>query len=148
MTTLARPGARILDGSAGRRWRVRETPNLGAFEGAPWPALVSVLLRHRGVHGLGEAHEYLGAPGELTNPALMPNLDVAVERLARACLAGERVAILGDFDVDGVTSTTILTEGLSDLGAVPLPYIPDRFKEGYGPNVEAVRYLKDRKSVV
>jgi len=148
VTTLARPEARILEGSGGRRWRIRETPGLGAFEGAPWPALVSVLLRHRGVHDLGEAHEYLGAPGELTNPKLMPNLDVAVDRLARACLAGERVAILGDFDVDGVTSTTILTEGLSDLGAAPLPYIPDRFTEGYGPNVEAVKLLRSRGASV
>lgn len=148
MTTLVRPPGRFLEGSGGRRWHVRETPDLGAFEGAPWPALVSVLLRHRGVHDLGEAHDYLGAPGELTDPALMPNLDVAVERLARACMAGERVAILGDFDVDGVTSTTILTEGLSDLGAVPMPYIPDRFKEGYGPNVEAVKALRARGATV
>ncbi|MGE0227220.1 MAG: single-stranded-DNA-specific exonuclease RecJ [Dehalococcoidia bacterium] len=148
MTTLARPHEEILDGSGGRRWRIRETPDLGAFEGAPWPALVSVLLRHRGVHDLGQAHEYLGAPGELTDPKLMPNLDVAVDRLARACLAGEHVAILGDFDVDGVTSTTILTEGLSDLGAVPHPYIPDRFTEGYGPNVDAVKYLRSRGATV
>lgn len=148
MTTLARPEPRILEGSGGRRWRIRQTPGLGPFEGAPWPALVSVLLRHRGVHDLGQAHEYLGAPGELTNPKLMPNLDVAVERLARACLAHERVAILGDFDVDGVTSTTILTEGLSDLGAIPLPYIPDRFSEGYGPNVDAVKALRARGASV
>ncbi|MGE0135169.1 MAG: single-stranded-DNA-specific exonuclease RecJ [Dehalococcoidia bacterium] len=148
MTTLPRPHEAILAGSGGRRWRIRETPDIGALEGAPWPALVSVLLRHRGVHDLAQAHEYLGAPGELTDPKLMPNLDVAVERLARACLTGEHVAILGDFDVDGVTSTTILTEGLSDLGAVPHPYIPDRFTEGYGPNVDAVKHLRSRGATV
>jgi single-stranded-DNA-specific exonuclease len=118
------------------------------FEGAPWPALVSTLLAHRGVHSLAEAHDYLGAPGELTDPALMPNLDVAVRRLAKACLEREKVAILGDFDVDGVTSTTILTEGLSNLGAVPLPYIPDRFTEGYGPNVAAIKQLHARGASV
>jgi single-stranded-DNA-specific exonuclease len=109
---------------------------------------VSTLLSHRGVRGLGEAHEYLGAPGELTDPALMPNLDVAVSRLAQACLAREKVAILGDFDVDGVTSTTILTEGLANLGATPLPYIPDRFTEGYGPNVNAIKRLHARGASV
>ncbi len=148
MTTLVRPAERILEGSGGRRWVVSATPDLGAFEGAPWPALVSALLSHRGVHSLAEAHDYLGAPGELTDPALMPNLDVAVTRLAEACLARERVAILGDFDVDGVTSTTILTEGLSNLGAVPLPYIPDRFLEGYGPNVAAIKQLHARGATV
>ena len=85
MTTLIETAARILQGSGGRRWKIRATADLRAFEGAPWPALVSALLTHRGVHGLAEAHDYLGAPGELTDPALMPNLDVAVGRLARAC---------------------------------------------------------------
>ena len=95
-----------------------------------------------------EARRYLGSPGELTDAQLMPNLDVAVDRLARACREGETVAVFGDFDVDGVTSTTILTEGLRDLGAKPLPYIPDRFSEGYGPNVGAVRQLADRGASV
>jgi single-stranded-DNA-specific exonuclease len=71
----------------------------------------------------------------------MPNLPVAVQRLAAACRNGEHVAILGDFDVDGVTATTILTEGLTALGAHPIPYLPDRFTEGYGPNIPAVTGL-------
>ena len=96
------------------------------------------------MHSHAEAVHYLGEPGELTDAALMPNLDVAVERLDRACSSGETVAVFGDFDVDGLTSTTILTEGLRDLGANPLPYVPDRFSEGYGPNVTAVRALHGR----
>jgi single-stranded-DNA-specific exonuclease len=71
----------------------------------------------------------------------MPNLDVAVERLANACRAGETVAVFGDYDVDGVTSATILVEGLRGLGARPIPYLPHRFTEGYGPNAAAVRWL-------
>ena len=136
-----------IDGGA-RRWRVRAAADLDAFAGARWPALVSTLLTHRGVHDTAEGETYLGAPGELTDPRLMPDLDIAVERLARACTAGERVAVFGDFDVDGVTSTTILTEGLSALGAVPLPYIPDRFTEGYGPNVAAIEALHARGATV
>lgn len=91
-----------IDGG-GRRWRVRAAADLAAFAGAPWPALVSTLLTHRGVHDVAKGQAYLGAPGELTDPRLMPDLDIAVERLARACIAGERVAVFGDFDVDGVT---------------------------------------------
>ena len=106
------------------------------------------LLARRGVHNTEEARRYLGSPGELTDPRLMPNLDIAVQRLAAACRDGETVAIFGDFDVDGVTSTTILTEGLRDLGAKPLPYIPDRFREGYGPNINAIRQLADRGATV
>ena len=132
---------RILEGSGRRRWRIQPTPDIEAFRGADWPPLISLLLANRDVRGLPEALDYLGEPGELTDPALMPNLDVAVERLEAACAAGETVAIFGDFDVDGLTSTTILTEGLRDLGARPLPYVPDRFSEGYGPNVQAIRGL-------
>ena len=133
--------ARLIEGSGGRRWSVRAVPDISAFEGAEWPPLISALLANRGVRSLAEALEYLGEPRALTDPALMPDLDIAVERLGRACAAAETVAILGDFDVDGLTSTTILSEGLRELGARPLPYIPDRFSEGYGPNPEAVRLL-------
>ena len=102
------------------------------------------LLALRGVHTTVEARRYLGSPGELTDPLLMPNLEVAVDRLVRACEDGETVAVYGDYDVDGVTATTLLVEGLRCLGAQPIPYIPDRFTEGYGPNVRAVRQLADR----
>ncbi len=139
---------RLIEGSGGRRWRLRAVPDLGAFEGAEWPRLISLLLANRGVRSVEEATAYLGEPGELTDPALMPDLDVAVERLQRACAAGETVAILGDFDVDGLTSTTILSEGLRELGAQPLPYIPDRFSEGYGPNPQAVRTLHAQGATV
>ena len=100
------------------------------------------------MRSLDEAIAYLGEPGELTDPALMPDLDIAVERLERACADAETVAILGDFDVDGLTSTAILSEGLRDLGAHPLRYIPDRFSEGYGPNPQAVRTLHARGASV
>ena len=102
------------------------------------------LLAQRGVHTTVEARRYLGSPGELTDPLLMPNLEIAVDRLVRACEDGEAVAVYGDYDVDGVTATTLLVEGLRCLGAQPIPYIPDRFTEGYGPNVRAVRQLADR----
>ncbi|HJM75625.1 MAG TPA: single-stranded-DNA-specific exonuclease RecJ [Dehalococcoidia bacterium] len=141
MVVTTTEAAAVLDGSGGRRWRVRQPGDLTAFDGANWPTLISLLLSQRGVRSLDEAQAHFADPLELTDPALMPNLDVAVERLGRACRAGETVAVLGDFDVDGITSTTILVEGLLTLGARPLPYIPHRFTEGYGPNVDAVRQL-------
>lgn len=156
MTTTTAPSGtapeatpdRLLEGSGGKRWRVRGTPDLSAFAGAPWPPLVSALLAHRAVRSVEEGQAYLGAPGDLIDPALMPNLEIAVTRLAEACRGGEHVAVFGDFDVDGITATTILTEGLSALGALPLPYIPDRFTEGYGPNVGAIRTLHERGATV
>lgn len=141
MASVTAETAAVLDGSGGRRWRVRAPSELAAFEGAQWPPLISLLLSQRGVRSLAEAEAHFADPRELTDPALMPNLDIAVERLGRACRSGETVAILGDFDVDGITATTVLVEGLRALGARPLPYIPHRFTEGYGPNVEAVRRL-------
>ena len=143
-TTGAATAERILEGSGGRRWRIRAAPDLAAFAGAEWPPLISLLLALRSSDGLEQALHYFAEPGELTDPSLMPNLDVAVERLARACGGGETVAIFGDFDVDGVTATALLVEGMSDLGAVTLPYIPHRFTEGYGPNVDAIRGLRAR----
>ncbi|MEZ4502745.1 MAG: single-stranded-DNA-specific exonuclease RecJ [Dehalococcoidia bacterium] len=138
----AAPRARLLHGSNGRLWHIREQPDLRAFAGAEWPPLISTLLAHRDAESLAEAEAYLGEPQELTDPQLMPNLDVAVARLASACRAGETVAVFGDYDVDGVTSATILVEGLRALGARPVPYLPHRFTEGYGPNVGAVRHLR------
>jgi single-stranded-DNA-specific exonuclease len=149
VTTTARPETN-LEGSGGRRWRILPTPELNGFAdaGDGLPQLMRVLLAHRRVTSTDQARAYLGSPGDLTDPALMPNLDIAVDRLEAACRAGERVAILGDFDVDGVTSTTILTEGLRDLGADPLPYIPHRFTEGYGPNAAAIRGFAEQGATV
>jgi len=140
------PRATILRGSGGRRWRLLNAPDLEGFAdaGPGLPELMRVLLAQRGVHTTVEARRYLGRPGELTDARLMPNLERAVDRLVRACEAGETVAVYGDYDVDGVTATALLVEGLACLGAKPIPYIPDRFTEGYGPNVRAVRQLADR----
>ena len=150
MTAETAVGEQILRGSGERRWRLLGEPDLSGFAGAGpgLPPLMRILLAHRGVLTTDEARAHLGPPAELTDPSLMPNLDIAVGRLAEACRAGEQVAVFGDFDVDGLTSTTILVEGLRALGARPMPYIPHRFTEGYGPNVNAIRQLADRGASV
>lgn len=141
-------GAVALSGSNGRRWLLRPPADLSGFEGAEWSPLISTLLAHRGARDLAEAQGYLGPPVELPVVADFPDIDLAVERLRHACERGECVAVFGDYDVDGITSTAILTEALRDLGARPLPYLPDRLTEGYGPNGDAIRELHRQGATV
>lgn len=75
---------------------------------------------------------------QLADPFLLPNMGVAVERLLRACEMGEPVVIFGDYDVDGVTSTSLLREVLSQLGWVVEHYLPHRMEEGYGLSQDGV----------
>jgi single-stranded-DNA-specific exonuclease len=92
----------------------------------------------------------IDAVGEFLDPTirkLMPDpftvtqMEVAAKRIADAAVRGERVAIFGDYDVDGATSAALLAWHLRHCGLDPLIHIPDRLFEGYGPNVEAVRAL-------
>jgi single-stranded-DNA-specific exonuclease len=75
---------------------------------------------------------------QLSDPFLLPDMDRAVERLFRARDRGERVVIFGDYDVDGVTSTALLTEVLGRLGWKTDSYLPHRLEEGYGLSQEAI----------
>jgi len=79
----------------------------------------------------------------LPNPSSMAGMDVAVERLVKAILAKECIAIFGDYDVDGATSTALLTRYLHVLGLDVKIHIPDRLSEGYGPNAGAVEALRE-----
>lgn len=122
-----------------RRWRGRARPDV--IPEGDWPELAGRILALRGVNDAAAARAFLEPPGPQPDPYALPALDVAVDRLMRAARAGEHVAVYGDFDVDGVTSAAQITEALASLGASPLPYIPDRFSEGYGLNVPAIERL-------
>ncbi len=137
-------GGRLVRGSGDRLWRLPGPVDLSGLGDAPWPRLISRLLLQRGVGSTEEARALLDGPAAPGRPADLPQLDVAVSRLARACEDGESVAVFGDFDVDGVTATAILVETLAALGARPLPYLPDRIREGHGPNAGAIRELSRR----
>ena len=105
-----------------------------------WPYPIAALLAARGLADHDAAAAWLEArPPAQQQP--LPDIDVAAERLARACRTGEQVAVYGDYDVDGLTSTTILCETLDAQGATAVPYIPARAGEGYGLNSAAVRRL-------
>jgi len=126
-----------------KQWKISTPPNLDGFAdaGTGLPALIRTLLAKRGILDTESARNYLAKSKKLTDPALMPNISKAVNRLVQSCENNEKVGIFGDFDVDGITATTLLTEGLVNLGLSPIPYIPDRFSEGYGPNMNAIKKL-------
>lgn len=76
------------------------------------------------------------------NPFLLPDMDKAVERLARAHAAQERITIYGDYDIDGLTATTILLDAFESFGFTQVEaFIPNRFVEGYGLTIEAVEKI-------
>jgi len=100
------------------------------------------LLYNRGVKP-EEIDPFLAADRRLEgNPFLLPDMSQAVSRVYQALLSREKIAIYGDFDVDGVTGTVILVEGLSKLGGEVVLYLPDRFNEGHGLKIRALEGLK------
>jgi len=128
---------------AGRRWLLKSVD--AALENAllrEFPPVVARLLALRGI-GLAEAADYLAPKLKnlLPDPLVLKDMDLAVARIARALNAGERIAVFGDYDVDGSTSAALLSDFLSVLGAAPRVYIPDRMTEGYGPSPAAMRAL-------
>jgi len=77
----------------------------------------------------------------MPDPFTVTQMEIAAKRIADAAMRGEKVAIFGDYDVDGATSAALLAWHLRHCGLDPLIHIPDRLFEGYGPNTEAVRAL-------
>ncbi|MBR6688879.1 MAG: single-stranded-DNA-specific exonuclease RecJ [Clostridia bacterium] len=88
--------------------------------------------------------EYLNPSiDKLYDPYLLNDMDVLVDRIILAKTRKEKVAIYGDYDVDGITSITLIYTFLRDLGLDMVYYLPDRIEEGYGLNTEALKKLKD-----
>ena len=80
----------------------------------------------------------------LPSPLLIKDMAIAVERISKAFINKEKIAIFGDYDVDGATSSAVLYKSFKKFGIEPTIYIPDRQKEGYGPNEKALKSLKDK----
>ena len=104
--------------------------------------ILSRLLAGRGVEP-DQARTFLAPKLRdlLPDPATLTQMYAAASRLADAAQRGERVAIFGDYDVDGACASALLSGFLEQAGARPRIHIPDRLIEGYGPNVEAIRML-------
>lgn len=108
------------------------------------PDILVKLLCMRGFTTPGEAVRYFEADMEdMHDPFLMKGMDRAVDRLKEAIAAGEAITIYGDYDVDGITSTSALYLFLKEAGAKVAYYIPDRLEEGYGINSDALVRLKE-----
>ena len=102
------------------------------------PQLAACVMAARGIEDGESAAKLLPDSGELFDPFLMKDMERAVERITAAIESGERICIYGDYDADGVCSSTLLFSNLSDIGADVFYYIPSRLSEGYGMNFEAV----------
>ena len=99
----------------------------------PLSPLMAQCLVNRGVASKAEVSEFLNPRLKLlADPFLIPNMDAAVERLWKAREDNERLLIYGDYDVDGVSSTALLVEVLTELGWTVEPHLPGRFDDGYG----------------
>lgn len=127
-----------------KQWKIAYPSPEGRaqLERAGIPSLLACVLSARGVTEPEQAWKLL-TPGEepLLDPMLLKDMDRAVLRVGRALKTGELMAVYGDYDVDGITSTCLLTDCLTRLGGRVRSYIPDRLEEGYGLNEEAVLHL-------
>jgi single-stranded-DNA-specific exonuclease len=116
-----------------------------------YPPILRQILYNRGYQLAEQASQFLeAAPPQGSDPLNMLGIEAAVDRLDYAILHGEKIAVYGDYDADGVTATALLVHALRLLDAQVWGYIPNRFDEGYGLNMEALRslYEDDIKLVV
>jgi single-stranded-DNA-specific exonuclease len=130
----------------GRRWMRRvaeDRMGLAIAQRLGLPEIVGRLLAARGVD-IDGAESFLNPTLRelLPDPSRLRDMDSAVDRLVRAVKAGERVAVFGDYDVDGATAAALLHRFFAAVGIDIRLYIPDRLSEGYGPNAPALLRLK------
>ena len=110
-----------------------------------YPYLVSAVLVSRGITTAADAAAFLAQEHSLIyDPRLMRDMDRAVGRISRALADGERMAVFGDYDVDGITATVILVDYLKNRGADCLHYIPRRIEDGYGLSCDAIAALRKK----
>lgn len=110
-----------------------------------FPRPIRQILFNRGFTDQDSCQAYLHAeyPLEKTDPFILAGMQKAVQRIQEAINYQLPIAVYGDYDVDGVTATALLVEVLGLLGAKVIPYIPNRFDEGYGLNHDAIKTLKE-----
>ncbi len=109
------------------------------------PKLMAKVLINRGITSITEAKQFLYPSYEhLHAPWQLKGVSAGVQRIIKALDQGEKIAVYGDYDVDGVVSAVLLVQVLQHLGGTAEYFLPNRFKEGYGLQKEAVLELKDR----
>src|SRR5215467_9214109 len=129
----------------GRRWRLTgadERVGEAIAERLALPEIVGRLLAQRGIDR-DQAPSFL-APrlrDQLTDPSHLRDMEIAAARLVRAVREGETIAVFGDYDVDGAASAALLARFFAAVGGRTRIYVPDRLREGYGPNTPALLRL-------
>ena len=124
-------------------WNVAEPEMraVNALVSGGYSPLTAMILSARGIASPREAAVYLDCHAPLLDPFLMTDMAPAVERVRLALKRGEKIAVFGDYDVDGITSTCLLTDFLRRQGGDVVSYIPGRLEEGYGLNPIALKQL-------
>ena len=115
--------------------------DVNALVGGGFSPLAAMVLAGRGMKSPEKAKEFLRCDGPLPDPYRLTDMDKAVSRVRQALERKEKIAVFGDYDVDGITATCLLTDFLRGQGADCLCYIPGRLEEGYGLNPIALRQL-------
>src|SRR3954467_8028887 len=140
----------VTQSATGKLWRDRLDPRgaaraLAIVQRYQLPEMLARVLAGRDVE-IDAVQEYLDPTIRklLPDPHTVTQMEAAAKRIADAAMRREKVAIFGDYDVDGATSAALLAWHLRHCGLNPLIHIPDRIFEGYGPNVEAVRMLAEK----
>src|SRR5471032_2779950 len=137
----------VSQSATGKLWRDRLDPRgaaraLAIAQRYQLPEMLARVLAGRDVE-IDAVEDFLDPTIRklMPDPYTVTQMEAAAKRIAEAATHGEKVAIFGDYDVDGATSAALLAWHLRHCGLDPLIHIPDRIFEGYGPNVEAVRML-------
>lgn len=124
-----------------RNKQLKEDTIIGISQKYHIPQVISTILLNRGIDEENIPAFLKKSMADIVNPKLMLDMDKATERIRSAIANKEKIAVYGDYDVDGITSTALLYEFLHSLGADVQYYIPDRKGEGYGINIMAVNKL-------
>ena len=127
-------------------WNVKERSAAAeaALRRSGYGPLTAAVLAARGYDTPEKARSFLLADGPLEGPFVLQDMDKAAGRIRRALARGEAIAVFGDYDVDGITATCLLTEFLQSQGGNVTYYIPARIEEGYGLNQTAIASLQAR----
>lgn len=132
-----------------KKWQVNEIDNEITNEIANQfniSKLVAGIIASKGLKNADEIEVFLHPRRtDFHNPFLMPDMEKAVDRIIKALKNNEKVAIYGDYDVDGITSSTVLHRFLKDRGLNTDIYIPNRLSEGYGLNANEIRKIAEEK---
>ena len=118
-----------------------EAQDVNALVSGGFPPLAAMVLAGRGLKDAKKAQNFLCCSGALPDPFAMTDMEKAAGRVRKALVSHEKIAVFGDYDVDGITATCLLTDFLRRHGADVVSYIPGRLEEGYGLNPIAIHQL-------